>query len=498
MSKFTSFLSQKWLPTMWELFISIISVIIFTFLDFLDILMCIFYKLVDERLEGKASSCYCIGKEEGKDKKKESIEVDYENELSETLYNRKNVFRQLGLLNFLGLKRFANRSEFVGGAERRSRWSDCGCDSCGEWMNNGNDLRLHIVVNEPQKGKEREGNGREGKGNGKLLIKLPPFRSSTSSVFPSFSPSSITPHSLPPYRVIKHSSRINMVNCAPEDCKGTTTENVIFLHGFMASSSLFTNTIFPSLSESIKQNYKLFAVDLLGFGKSPKPQECLYTMRDHVQMIENSVIKPFQLDSFHLVAHSMGCVIALALAARYSKSVKSVTLIAPPYFPSEENASITALERLAARRIWPLLLFGSSFMSWYEHLGRCVCYILCRHHQTWERIFKLITRQRVLHHRITDITKHTHHSAWHTMHNVICGGAKLMDGYLESLTKERVKVYIIYGTKDQVVPLECYINIKKKVANAEVCVVENADHSTVILGREVDFSKDLEHAWRGM
>ncbi|GAA0160805.1 serine protease [Lithospermum erythrorhizon] len=436
MSKFTTFLSQKWLPTMWELFISIISVIIFTFLDFLDVLMCIFYKLVDEILEGKASSCYCIGKEEGKDKKKESIEVDYENELSETLYNRKNVFRQLGLLNFLGLKRFANRSEFVGGAERRSKWSDCGCDSCGEWMNNGNDLRLHIVVNEPQK--------------------------------------------------------------APEDCKGTTTENVIFLHGFMASSSLFTNTIFPSLSESIKQNYKLFAVDLLGFGKSPKPQECLYTMRDHVQMIENSVIKPFQLDSFHLVAHSMGCVIALALAARYSKSVKSVTLIAPPYFPSEENASITALERLAARRIWPLLLFGSSFMSWYEHLGRCVCYILCRHHQTWERIFKLITRQRVLHHRITDITKHTHHSAWHTMHNVICGGAKLMDGYLESLTKERVKVYVIYGTKDEVVPLECYINIKKKVANAEVCVVENADHSTVILGREVDFSKDLEHAWRGM
>ncbi|GFY98072.1 alpha/beta-Hydrolases superfamily protein [Actinidia rufa] len=80
-------------------------------------------------------------------------------------------------------------------------------------------------------------------------------------------------------------------------------------------------------------------------------------------------IHPFHLGSFHLVAHSMGCVIALALAAKYSKSVKSVTLIAPPYFHSPKNgASLTALERLADRKLWPPLLFGSAVMSWQRRI----------------------------------------------------------------------------------------------------------------------------------
>lgn len=79
----------------------------------------------------------------------------------------------------------------------------------------------------------------------------------------------------------------------------------------------------------MKDSYRLFAVDLLGFGRSPKPRDTLYTLRDHLNMIEKSVICPFDLKSFHLVAHSMGCIIALAVAAKYAKFVKSVTLVAP-------------------------------------------------------------------------------------------------------------------------------------------------------------------------
>lgn len=106
-------------------------------------------------------------------------------------------------------------------------------------------------------------------------------------------------------------------------------ENVIFLHGFMSSSSFWTQTVFPNFSENVYQKYRLIAIDLLGFGKSPKPRDCLYTLKDHVEMIEKSVIQPLELGTFHLVAHSMGCLIALALAAKYSNCVKSITLVAP-------------------------------------------------------------------------------------------------------------------------------------------------------------------------
>ncbi|KAJ0910287.1 hypothetical protein HanRHA438_Chr06g0250681 [Helianthus annuus] len=69
-----------------------------------------------------------------------------------------------------------------------------------------------------------------------------------------------------------------------------------------------------------------------------------------------------------------------------------------PYFitSEEEDPSEIALKRLAYKSVWPPLLFGSAFMTWYEHLGRCVCFVLCRHHKTWEKILKLVTRKRYI------------------------------------------------------------------------------------------------------
>ncbi|OAY44453.1 probable lysophospholipase BODYGUARD 4 [Manihot esculenta] len=289
---------------------------------------------------------------------------------------------------------------------------------------------------------------------------------------------------------------LHVVVKEPSTAAGDLTENVIFLHGFLSSSSFWTETVFPNLSEPVKRNYRLFAVDLLGFGRSPKPKDCYYTLRDHLEMIEKSVINPFVLKSFHIVAHSMGCTISLALAAKYSNCVKSITLVAPPYISSsKEEASLTALQQLAGKRLWPPLLFCSSFMSWYEHLGRCVCLLVCRNHRIWERILKLLTWRRDLHFMIMDMTKHTHHSAWHSMHNVICGGAKFLEEMLENLMKSGAKICVIQGDEDKVIPLECGKNIKSKVPNAEISIIPNADHIGVIIGREKDFTRNLEHIW---
>ncbi|KAI3693682.1 hypothetical protein L1987_76631 [Smallanthus sonchifolius] len=319
--------------------------------------MCIFYRHIDEFLEGKSSPCYCQSQNQTKDFEERN------NGISDTLFGRKNVFREMG---FLGNTPRKSTSNDLG----KTRWSDCGCESCVSWMNNGGDQKLHVVVKNPSK-------------------------------------------------------------------------------------------VFPEL---VGSKYRLFAVDLLGFGSSPKPRECLYTLNDHVEMVEKSVIREFDLNSFHLVAHSMGCIIALALAAKYPNNLKSITLVAPPYFLSseEEDASEIALKRLAYKSVWPPLLFGSAFM-------------------TWKLSFLVI-----------DLFRHTHHSAWHTMHNVICGGAKMMDPCLETLRQVQARVTVVQGSRDQVVPVECGNNIKVKVPDAEVKIIIGANHTTVIIGREKQFAADLE------
>lgn len=137
--------STIWLRKIAEFFISITSAIIFFFLDFLDFVMCIFFRFLDEFLEGKPSSCYCKVEQE---KRAGILEIDEESELSETFLGRKNVFREMGFLRIPRMRK--DDGKFC--AEKRNSWSDCGCESCVSWMNNGGNLKLHVVVKEPERG----------------------------------------------------------------------------------------------------------------------------------------------------------------------------------------------------------------------------------------------------------------------------------------------------------------------------------------------------------
>ncbi|CAN6479803.1 unnamed protein product [Victoria cruziana] len=414
---------------------SIATIAVFALLDIVDALLCYIYALLDALFEGKAGTavpCYCY---ENPERTEQSCRT------SETLHDRGNRWRKLltGAEEFLGLK---NRSTGKGGGKEAPVKKGGGSTAKGSrWS----DCNCESCISW------------ERKDGGQL-------------------------------HVVTEKSTLHPMEKA---------EAVIFLHGFLCSSYLWIETVFPNLSESARANYVFFAVDLLGFGDSPKPRNSLYRLEDHVAMIERSVIQRFNLVSFHLVAHSMGCIVALALASKYPSSTKSITLVAPPYFPasSEEAASRTMMSRLARKRIWPFQSFFSSVMTWYEHVGRTVCFIVCRNHRTWERVFKFLTRTREVPMMVRDIARHTHHSAWHTMHNVICKGAEYLDSYLQTIRAAGIPMVVVHGSEDEVVPQECSLHIKSAVPFADIRTIPGANHGTVILGRETPFTREIEATW---
>lgn len=134
-------------------------------------------------------------------------------------------------------------------------------------------------------------------------------------------------------------------------------------------------------------------------------------------------------------------------------------------------------------------------MSWYEHVGRTVCLIVCKNHQVWERILKKLQSSRQPDFVFEDLTRHTHYSAWHNFHNVICGAAGEMDKYLEIVRESKCKVMIIHGKQDGVVPLTCSLAIKCKIGQAKLNLVENANHTNIILGRAKTVAEELEEFW---
>ncbi|XP_021288625.1 probable lysophospholipase BODYGUARD 3 isoform X2 [Herrania umbratica] len=240
-------------------------------------------------------------------------------------------------------------------------------------------------------------------------------------------------------------------------------------------------------------------VDLLGFGRSPKPTDSLYTLREHVDMIEKSVLEAYKVKSFHIVAHSLGCILALAIAVKHPGSVKSLTLLAPPYYPvpKGEPATQYVMRKVAPRRVWPVMAFCASIGCWYEHITRTVCLVICKNHRLWEFLTKLITRNRIRTFLLEGFFCHTHNAAWHTLHNIICGTASKLDRYLDAV-RDRVKcdVTIFHGKDDEVIPLECSYNVQRRIPRARVKVVENKDHITIVVGRQKAFARELEEIWK--
>ncbi|OIT26760.1 PREDICTED: probable lysophospholipase BODYGUARD 3 [Nicotiana attenuata] len=455
-----------------------ISFLVFTILDILDFLLCYTYKVIDFIIEAEWKPCYCsstkeaitssgtiLVSEQGESKivcLTSSSKLHLE-EISDTLYTRPSLVSEVSksTVNELKRRKLDNAAVIQQSCER---------------LKNGS-VRSTFTVNSTIV------EMLQGKIGGQKSHDLNPRWSDCDcKTCNSWSSSS------------KDSLFVRV-----DGAKENVQEDVIFIHGFISSSAFWTETLFPNFSKAAKSKYRLFAVDLLGFGRSPKPNDSLYTIREHLDMIEKSVLEPYKVKSFHIVAHSLGCILALALAVKYPGSVKSLTLIAPPYFPAPkgEQATQYMMRRVAPRRVWPPIAFGSSIACWYEHVSRTICLVICKNHRLWEFLTKLITRNRIKTYLIEGFCCHTHNAAWHTLHNIICGTAGKIEGYLD-MVRNRLKceVTVFHGEDDELIPVECSYNVQSRIPRAHVKVVEKKDHITIVVGRQRSFARELEEIWR--
>ncbi|XP_055821782.1 probable lysophospholipase BODYGUARD 3 [Solanum dulcamara] len=455
-----------------------ISFLVFTILDILDFILCYTYKVIDFIIEAEWKPCYCsstkeaitssgsiLVSEQGESKivcLTSSSKLHLE-EISDTLYTRPSLVAELSksTVNELKRRKFDNAAVIQQSCERLKNRS----------------VRSTFTVNstivEMLQGKM---------GGQKSHDLIPRWSDCDCNTCNSWS-----------------SSCKDSLFVRADGAKGNVQEDVIFIHGFISSSAFWTETLFPNFSKAAKSKYRLFAVDLLGFGRSPKPSDSLYTIREHLEMIEKSVLEPHKVKSLHIVAHSLGCILALALAVKYPGSVKSLTLIAPPYFPTPkgEQATQYMMRRVAPRRVWPPIAFGASIACWYEHISRTICLVICKNHRFWEFLTKLITRNRIKTYLIEGFCCHTHNAAWHTLHNIICGTAGKIEGYLDMVKKKlKCEVTVFHGEDDELIPVECSYNVQSRIPRAHVKVVENKDHITIVVGRQKSFARELEQIWK--
>ena len=118
-------------------------------------------------------------------------------------------------------------------------------------------------------------------------------------------------------------------------------EVLVLLHGIAASGDDWKKVL-PFLEE----DYRCITIDLLGFGKSPKPTWPAYTMDDHMRSLYHTMNRLHIGEQFTLIGHSLGSLLAARYATEHEANLKRLFLLSPPVYPPIESISKRGVRQL--------------------------------------------------------------------------------------------------------------------------------------------------------
>lgn len=98
-------------------------------------------------------------------------------------------------------------------------------------------------------------------------------------------------------------------------------EPVLFVHGFGHHRGVWQGVI-----ERLGDRWRRIALDLRGHGDSPWSPRCAYDLDEYASDLA-PLLDALELESAHVVAHSMGGQIALLFAGAHPERVRSLTLV---------------------------------------------------------------------------------------------------------------------------------------------------------------------------
>ena len=129
-------------------------------------------------------------------------------------------------------------------------------------------------------------------------------------------------------------------------------DTIVLIHGF-PTASWDWHRIWPAL----QQQYRVVALDMLGFGFSDKPAQHSYSIHEQADFIE-ALVRELGLTRFHVLAHDYGDTVAQELLARQNAGNGagewlSVCFLNGGLFPETHRALLT--QKLLLSPLGPLV-----------------------------------------------------------------------------------------------------------------------------------------------
>lgn len=110
------------------------------------------------------------------------------------------------------------------------------------------------------------------------------------------------------------------------------TATIILLHGIGSSLGMWQD-----VANKLPLSVRVIAVDLLGFGDSPKPTWSTYNAKMQADSIAATLFAKKVVGPLVVVGHSLGALVAVEFAKSYPILTKSLVLVSPPLYQPDRD-----------------------------------------------------------------------------------------------------------------------------------------------------------------
>ena len=226
---------------------------------------------------------------------------------------------------------------------------------------------------------------------------------------------------------------------------GTGDKHLIAFHGFADKADLF-----KVLEPSLRDTYTVYAVDLPFHGKTEWPDKA-FGWDEVVEMV-NYLKSIEEFERFSLMGFSMGGRIALSIASEYVQVMDELFLIA-----ASGIKYYSATEYMPTWMIRSFKGLVNNPMSYFQLLKMLQKLKLLgdKRHRLIRRLTDTKTRRRRV------------YFLWLSIRHFDVN----VEGIKKLLNRNDVKVHLIWGKKDRIVPIDSAYYFQKKLESCELHVL---------------------------
>ncbi len=233
---------------------------------------------------------------------------------------------------------------------------------------------------------------------------------------------------------------------------GNGEPTVVFLPGIGATTRFWTYVLTTGSGRAAPGRQVL--LDLLGFGRSPKPWTT-YSVDRHVAELRRVLAHHKRIT---IVGHSLGARLAIAYAARFPEQVDQLVLVSLPFFGDAEQAKQFFRDK------------GVNGWIWTHLIPMALMCLLSRRLFGWSFPYLITSVPRVV---AEDLTQMTWRSSTSSIWQVIYG-------YDLAADIRRVPAHIpflcLHGDRDESAPLDRMQELQSLHPNCVIRVQAGATH----------------------